>query len=191
MAVDPREKIRAFLALPLAEAFESWVQPVIEKLRTQYPEVKWVQPNQIHVTLHFFGQVETNEIPTISDCVLPVTSASKPLDLFLKGIGAFPNLERPRVIWAGIEGEVERLGELHKNLEDRFQKAGFPCEGRMFKPHLTLGRMREGKRLASFRIPEFGPTERKQISELILYKSTLTPAGPVYEKVQTYPLSAA
>lgn len=191
MAVDPREKIRAFLALPLAEAFESWVRPVTEKLKAQYPKVKWVLPNQIHVTLHFFGQVETNEIPTISNCVLPVTSASKPLHLFLKGLGAFPNLERPRVIWVGLEGDVERLEELHKNLEHRFQKAGFPCEGRMFKPHLTFGRIREGKRLVSFRTPELGPTETKQISELILYKSTLTPAGPVYEKVQTYPLSAA
>ena len=188
--MDQEEKIRAFLALPLAEAFESSARPLMEKLKTQYPEVKWVEPSQIHVTLHFFGQIETRQIQKISDCVSPITNKTKSLKLFLRGIGGFPNLDRPRVIWAGMEGEIEGLNTLQVSLEGRFKKAGFECEARSFKPHLTLGRIREERRIF-FKQAEFGPTEVKQISEIILFKSILSSAGPQYEKVQTFPLSAS
>ena len=198
--MDPAEKIRAFLALPLAEAFESSVRPVVQKLKAQYPEVKWVEPSQIHVTLHFFGGIESKDIARISEGVIPVTQKTKPLHLSLYGMGGFPNLERARVIWVGIEGPIsptqgklakaEALTGLQASLEGQFKARGFECEGRLFKPHLTLGRIREGKRIF-FKAIEFGPTEIKQVSEIILFKSVLSSAGPKYEKIQTFPLSAS
>ena len=188
--MDSEKEFRAFLGIPLAEAFEVSVRPILQKLKREYPEVKWVKPSQLHLTLHFFGQIEAEAVTKISDCTLPVAEKTKPLKLFLKGIGGFPNLERPRVIWAGIEGEVEALGELQASLEHRFRRAGFPCEERSFKPHLTLGRVREGKRVFFTEHPELDETERKQISEIILYWSVLSSEGPIYEKLQTYPLAA-
>ena len=196
--MDPAEKIRAFLALPLAEAFETSVRPAIEQLKAQYPEVKWVEPSQIHVTLHFFGGIKPKDIAKISDCVIPVTQKTKPLHLSLYGMGGFPNLERPQVIWAGMVGPIsptqgklgmaEALIRLHASLEEQFKTRGFECEGRVFKPHLTLGRIREGKRI-SFKEIELAPTGVKQVSEIILFKSVLSSAGPKYEKIQTFPLS--
>ena len=191
MEVDSKEKIRAFLALPLAGAFEAAVRPLLETLKVQYPEVKWVQPSQIHVTLHFFGGIGPEDVAKISGCVFSVTHKTKPLHLSLHGLGGFPNLERPRVLWGGIEGEVEALGQLQASLEGQFKSRGFECEKRLFKSHLTLGRVREGKRTAPIKNVALGPTESKQVSEIILFKSVLTPAGPEYEKLQTFPLSAA
>lgn len=189
--MDREEKIRAFLALPLGEAFEASVRSVVEKLKNQHPEIKWVQPSQIHVTLHFFGPIESRVIPKISDGVVPVTQKTKPLKLSLQGMGGFPSLERPRVIWGGIEGEVEALTHLWFSLEERFTKLGFECEKRTFKPHLTLGRVREGKRGPLLKNIEFGPTEMKLVSEIALFKSILSSAGPKYEKIETFSLSAA
>ena len=191
MAVDSEETIRAFLALPLAGAFEPAVRPLIEKFKAQYPEVKWVQPGQIHLTLHFFGPVDSKDSSRIFECVAPIAKTAKPLELRLKGIGAFPNMERPRVIWAGMEGDIDPLARLHKDLEARFERAGFPCEKRSFRPHLTLGRVREGKHIPAFRNPDFGPTESKKISEMVLYRSLLSPIGPTYETIQTFTLPQA
>ena len=190
MEMDSGEKIRAFLALPLAEAFEVSVRPLLEKLKAQYPEIKWVQASQIHVTLHFFGAIGRRDVARISDCVLPVTQKTKPFHLLLHGMGGFPNLEQPRVIWGGMEGETEALTELHFALEKRLKAERFECEKRPFKPHLTLGRAREGKRVGPLKNVVLGPTQLKRISEIILYQSILTPAGPRYEKLQTFPLSS-
>ena len=191
MEMDSEEKIRAFLALPLAEAFEVSVRPLMGKLKAQFPEVKWVDPSQIHLTLHFFGDIHLREVEKISRAVSPLVQTAKPAQLLLRGVGAFPNGSQPRIIWAGIEGEVEALALFHLKLESGLKQAGFRGEKRSFKPHLTLGRVREGGKPPLLKNIELGPTEVKQISEIILYQSILSPAGPHYETLQTFPLSAA
>ena len=191
MEMDSEEKIRAFLALPLAEAFEVSVRPLMGKLKAQFPEVKWVDPSQIHLTLHFFGDIGLRGVEKISRVIPPLVQTAKPVHLLLRGVGGFPNYSQPRIIWAGIEGEVEPLALFHSKLESELKQAGFICEKRDFKPHLTLGRVREGKKAAPVKNILLGPTDPKQVSEIILYKSILTPAGPQYEKLQTFPLSAA
>ena len=186
-----QEKIRAFLALPLAEAFEASARLVVTKLKSQFPEVKWVNPSQIHVTLHFFGDIDLKQTEKISRCVALVTQTAKPFHLLLRGLGGFPNDSRPRIIWTGIEGEAEALASFHLRLEDALKKAGFEGEKRPFKPHLTLGRVREGKKPPVLRGIEFPPTEVKSISEIILFKSVLSSEGPKYETLHSFPLSAS
>lgn len=187
MAMDT-EEIRAFLALPLS-VFEQDIRSLLNKLKAKYPDVKWVNPAQIHSTLHFFGTIGQSRISTISDCITSVTQETKPFTLSLEGIGGFPNLEKPRLIWAGIQGEIKRLSLLQALLEKNFKNAGFECEEREFKAHLTLGRIRDGERVGPVPEIEFHSSAMQKVSEIILYKSKLTPQGAVYEKIYAFALS--
>ena len=183
------ELIRAFLALPLAPSFESDVRPLLEKLGRDYPATRWVEASQIHATLHFFGSIPSEEVEKISGFIRPIASRSKPLQIVLKGFGAFPSPSRPRVIWVGMEGDTEGLKNLHRFVEKELEKNGFPIESRGFKPHLALGRIREGKKFSDFPEIQFGPTGSKSINVMVLFQSPLTPQGARYEAIETYPFS--
>lgn len=184
-------KVRAFLALPLAASFEAEVSPLILELKERYPHIRWVPASEIHVTLHFFGSVEKEEIARISGLIEPFTKAGNALNLRLEGLGAFPNPSRPRVIWIGTGGDTAPLAALRNRIERRLKEEGYPCEEREFRPHATIGRVKEGKHGSGFNPIKFGPTAFKQVKELVLFQSHLTPEGAHYETIATYPLAAA
>lgn len=184
-------KPRVFLALPLFPEFEEELKPLLEGLRRQCPEVRWISPSQAHLTLHFFGSIEATQVAGIFKLVKPIVQEKKAIQIFLRDIGGFPNAHHPRVIWAGVEGEVEALCSLQRQVEDKLAQAGFPCEERSFKAHLTLGRVRKEARGFQFGAPRFGPTPRKTLDKIVLFQSHLTPTGAQYEAIETYPLAAA
>lgn len=188
-ALKERE-IRAFLALPLAPFFQSELTPLIEQLKREYPKVRWVNPSQVHITLHFFGSVRQEQVSEISRCVKLETVKTKPFEILLKGVGAFPNLERSRVIWVGVEGETAALVALRRSVEKNLEEAGFEIETREFKPHLTIGRVKEKSRPLERHSLVFGPTQGKQMNAVVLFQSHLTPQGPLYEAIETYSFSA-
>jgi 2'-5' RNA ligase len=118
---------------------------------------------------------------TVRDC--------SPLILFTKGLGVFPGIKKPRVLWIGISGDIKPLSEIQANLEKNLEKKGFPKENRSFKSHLTLGRVKGNihpedlfDTLRSFSDFSSEPFEAK---ELVLYKSELKPSGALYTKLQT------
>jgi 2'-5' RNA ligase len=182
-------RIRTFLALPLAPHFQTELDVLVTQLRRDYPEVRWVCPSEIHVTLHFFGSVTQKEVTKISRTVSSLSEKTNPFELFLEGLGAFPNLKQPRVIWIGIKGESEKLKRLHLQLEQELHRAGFPCEEREFKPHLTLGRIKDTQKFGGIRPVRFGPSETKKMSGLVLFQTHLTPQGSHYETIAAYPFS--
>ena len=184
-------QIRAFLALPLAEAFQSEVSPVIEKWVREFPSVRWVKPAEIHVTIHFFGTLEKEAVARVNELVRPLAEECAPFEIFLNGTGAFPSARRPRVFWMGIEGEVEPLKTLHAGIRRALSGGGFPVEERAFSPHLTVGRIRVGEG-ATERFPihlDFPATRPRRMERIVLFESHLTPAGAHYEVLETYPFS--
>lgn len=183
--------IRAFLALPLAQAFQAEVGSFIDVVRKKFAGVRWVKATEIHITLHFFGTTNADKIPLISDAVKPVTKNSTPIKIFLNEIGAFPNAHKPRIIWLGTGGEVNSLKLIRKSIESNLSKYGFPCETREFTPHLTLGRVKDGSKIAGIENVSFPETQGKEIYELVLFRSRLTPQGAFYEKIETYPFSSS
>lgn len=184
--------IRSFLAAdPPLTLLESIISATV-KLRTYAPDVKWVKPEGIHLTLKFMGNIEEVQIEPIIDVIRPVITNQKPLALSAEGIGAFPNLRRPRVIWVGVVGDRERLMVIQKRIEQSLSALGFPMGNRPFSPHLTLGRIRSGKKVPDLtdRIRElegitFTPFT---VSELVLYKSILRRDGTIYTPLQRLPL---
>jgi len=104
--------------------------------------IRWVRPEGIHVTLKFMGDIPVATAENILEVLPAVTAGFSPFELAISGLGAFPNLRRPRVLWAGLTGELKRLSELQAAVDDAVGKLGLPKEQRPFSPHLTLGRVR-------------------------------------------------
>jgi 2'-5' RNA ligase len=185
------DNIRTFIAIELPPD----IKTVLNQLQTELSSgkdssVKWVNPNSIHLTLKFLGNVDTKAIPDITDAMKKSAKNAKTFSLQLSEIGAFPNTRSPRVVWVGIKGNTEVLSRLQKNLELALAATGFPPENKSFSPHLTLGRVRSGTRpnqlrALSERLSAIKLQARPKfyINSIDLMKSELTPKGAVYTKL--------
>src|SRR5688572_28047654 len=129
--------MRLFIAVEIEEAVRNRLAEVRRKMRYLNAKITWVAPQNFHFTLKFLGETDEAKISAIHDAMEKTVSDSAPIGCNLKGLGQFP-----RVIWAGIEGETERLAALASRLDAELGKLGFPPETRDFRPHLTLGRIK-------------------------------------------------
>jgi 2'-5' RNA ligase len=182
-----RLKLRTFIALPLDDTLRRRVVAVQQEFADAGGDVKWVEPENLHVTLLFLGEVDALEVVEICRAVRGVVAPIKPFTLSASGVGAFPNLRRPRTLWVGVEEGREELVALHDGIEDALLKLGaYRREDREFTPHITLGRvhgdatpeLREAlKRAADWH----GGTQL--LREVHVMSSELTPDGPRYNVV--------
>lgn len=182
--------LRTFLASPLGGLFAQELKAYLPLLQKLIPNVKWVRPEQVHITLHFFGATLEDEIPEIKGLIQPIAAGYAPLRIRLKSVAFFPDANKARVLWLGILGDVEPLLRLQHQMEERLAQAGYPLEKRGFKPHATVGRSRaSAMRVPSrLKLPEIVTPERI-LDHVVLYKSNLTPQGSFYEVLQTFPFS--
>lgn len=157
--------------------------------------MKWVAPEAIHLTLQFLGAVPEENVARITAELAAAATASRPLILQLKGAGGFPNARRPRVLWAGLAGDVEPLTALVQDLGRRLAPLGYPPEERPFSPHFTLGRARDPRGA-----PGFGGALAQLAAErgvawravdVCLFRSHLSPTGAQYEVLARAPLGAS
>ena len=181
------DTFRAFVAIDLPNSVRSALGEAQETLKSYGFGVKWVRPESIHLTLKFLGNTATADTDKIVEAMTQAARDCPVVALAAKGIGVFPDVSRPRVIWAGLSGEIEILANLQQTLDDQLADLGFPRETRAFKSHLTLGRVK-GK-IASGRmrtaIDELKTFESEsfEVNQVILFKSELRPTGAVYTKV--------
>jgi 2'-5' RNA ligase len=186
-------KMRSFLAFELPLEIKNVVARVSEELRQSTLNARWVKVDNIHLTVVFMGNIETEDIPAIAGGVKEVCQAFGAFDLSLKGIGCFPNRRNPRVLWLGLDGDLEPMSEFRDALQGHLTDFGIKEEKRKFKPHLTLGRFRKPKKMDSKEDQLLSKYEDISSSvcslkELILFKSDLKPTGAVYTKVEAWPL---
>jgi RNA 2',3'-cyclic 3'-phosphodiesterase len=135
-------EIRAFIAIEAPDAIKDFLTSVSEKLSGFRENIGWVKPHAMHLTLKFLGQVGTDMIPRIELEAGPVFAEQRSFQIGAHGVGAFPNLFRPRVIRAGCVDKENQLGPLVARLEHALEPLGFEREKRPFSPHFTLGRVR-------------------------------------------------
>jgi 2'-5' RNA ligase len=193
-------KLRTFVAIKLPQ---SWKENLTEiqnslKQRGNFP-VKWVNPANIHLTLKFLGDVESQRVPEITNALKEAVSEIKPFDLMFEGVGAFPNLESPRVVWVGMGGDVRSLLTLQGRVDDSLSTLGFSKEKRDFSPHLTLGRVRDraqsqerrmlGKTLSQISSSSAHETGTHHVESLNLMRSELTREGAIYSSLASVNLS--
>jgi len=186
------ENIRAFVALKLPENIISSIKRIQEDLKLYRFPVRWVRPEKMHLTIKFFGEIAESDIKKIGAEMNNCVGGYAPLYLSAKGIGVFPGIARPRVIWAGISGEASLLFDLRNALENRFEEISFKREDRPFKGHLTIGRFREradsGRLIDALKKFQSFESEIFVAEKLYLYKSDLRPEGPVYTELLSAPL---
>lgn len=183
--------IRSFLAFDISEEIKKSLGGLITTIRSQTEGVKWVKPENFHVTAKFFGNIDEEKmIPLIQEVVEKNIKGVEPVLLSCQGVGAFPTWQRPRVLWAGLKGESASLIQLQKSLDEGFSKIGFSKEDREFKMHLTMGRLTGRPKYASW----MGTLEKMRdsvfgqvgIDHLTLYKSQLTKQGPIYTPLNRF-----
>lgn len=183
--------IRTFIAIDISDKIRQRAADLIERLSESGAAVKWARPETMHLTLKFVGDVADNEIMQVCSVVKDATSGITPFKVHFRGAGAFPNAQRPRIVWAGIQPAVDELQELHKRLEASLADLGYPQERRKFTPHLTLGRLRgnTGLKELALLIETLGKFDLGEIqpSELCVYSSTLERGGPIYNIMSRVP----
>lgn len=186
--------IRSFLAIGIPEEILGEIGRLQERLKREIQgDIRWVRPDGIHLTLKFFGDIPEGAVSDISAVVEKAVTGHDPLDLSVSGAGVFPDLRRPRVLWLGMTGDVERLLTLQTTLERDLQRIGFPREERPFRPHLTLARIRSQRALTGLgrALEKRGGCEagRFVAAGLGLFKSDLTPHGAIYTKLREFPFA--
>ena len=185
-------KIRLFVALELPSAVRAALRALASRLRPAAGGgVRWTDPDGIHLTLKFIGEIETARLDAVRAALAGV-HAAQPVEVLFRGVGWFPNARHPRVFWAGVEEDARRgaLAALAAEVERALEPAGIAPESREFRPHLTLGRIKpeahvEGLRREAERLgtPEFG---RADYAEFDLMQSTLRPQGALYTRLERF-----
>ncbi len=158
--------------------------------------VRWVKPDNIHLTLKFLGDTDPSLGSTVRTAMQTAVSGQRPLELATGGLGGFPSLKRPRVIWQAVTGDIERLRTIQTRLAAGLAPCGFKPEGRPFRAHLTTGRIRNPKRWgagASAMVAQHGdmPPQPFTADTLIWYRSQLHPQGAVYSELARVPLDGS
>ena len=141
--------MRLFVAINLPATLRHEIWTASAPLREADLPVRWTDESVLHLTLKFLGQCDPDRLPEIKSVLDQVVEGNRPFALPFGGFGAFPSVERPRVVWVGCEG-VPPLELMQHRLEVGMERLGFPVEGRPFRPHLTLGRVQKDARPRAF-----------------------------------------
>lgn len=182
--------MRAFIAVDLPESLKNHLSQIQEDLKTCNLECKWMKPESIHLTLKFLGDIDQKQLGQIKTILKQITSNFSCFEVNVDGFGFFPNEKRPRVFFLSTS-EQERLKSIVDQLEKELEKIGFPIEDR-FRSHLTLARIKSLKNieLLKEKTKDIKMEGKLTVKELVLYKSTLTPRGAIYERIASSPLAA-
>ena len=186
------EQIRSFIAIELPDELRLKLGQLEAQLKSgKQPWVKWVNPDSIHLTLKFLGNIASDRTGEITRAMEEAAQGIPPFHLEVKDLGVFPNLKRVQVVWVGISGEVDKLGEFQQRLESNLACLGFAPESRPFTPHLTLARLRNqaslderqgfGQLIAGIRF-EAGAIE---VDAINLMRSQLTREGAIYSRISS------
>ena len=151
-------------------------------LEAAMANIKFVETENVHLTLKFLGEIEPSLVEEVSNVV--EGTSFQPFTAMIERVGVFPNLRRPRVVWAGITEGASRLEEIWSEIDSKLSKLGFERERRRFSPHITIGRVRSGRNrdklvheISSLSDYVFGELH---VDRIALKKSVLTPRGPIY-----------
>jgi 2'-5' RNA ligase len=184
--------LRLFIAARPPETIRRGLDDLSRSLKAPGDGVKWVSSDSIHLTLKFLGSVDEGMVPKIDDAAARCVRGAGVIPLTVGRVGAFPDMRRPRVVWVGLAGETGRLESVAGALEEACFALGFPKEGRAFRPHLTLGRVKD--RLSVDTIKKIEQNKDVVLGDMVveaieLIKSDLRPSGAVYTTLSHFPLT--
>jgi len=187
--LDP--SVRSFLAIELSEPLRVEACQCVDHLKARYPDFRFIDPANWHLTLHFFGYLSREQMNQIIKTLpLFLASAKSFLISWDGSSGAFPNLQNPAILWLGLGGDLEALFVLKKEIDAALQKMEFPIEKRPFKPHVTIARAKKGVRISSVSFPThpFVTKVQTRVESVTLFQTELLASGAKYSPLHCFPL---
>ena len=183
--------IRGFIAVQIPIEVKDALGDVSRGLegRVESGAIRWVRPEQMHLTLRFLGDTAVAQLPAIQRGMDEAAKAIAPFDMHLGDVGCFPNPRRPRVIWAGLLGDEARLLSLKTVLDQQLTPLGWPPEDKPFRAHLTLGRVKDERAAQGVTWTAPVPRLPVPVAAIHLIESQLRPSGPIYTTRHTSQLS--
>jgi 2'-5' RNA ligase len=190
--------IRAFIAIKLSPEIHQRLKDLNLLLKQRLPDapVRWVQVNNIHLTLKFMGDVSTANLEALTEIIQAEALRHPSFELSVGELGAFPTTHRPRVLWVGVQAPAE-LTNLQQGIEQELARLGYKPEDRPFSPHLTLGRISRNAGTQDFARIETALSTTKVgyigamlVKAVHLFRSDLQPSGPIYTALLEAPLSS-
>jgi 2'-5' RNA ligase len=183
---------RTFIAVELDPAVRSRAEELIGILSAADADVKWVETENLHLTLQFLGEVPDAELAAVCRAVEKGAAQVRPFDLEVGGAGAFPSSNRPRTLWIGAAAGTEQMADLHDHIALELADLGYQDEDRKFQTHLTIGRTRSGKNVYALgqllkQHVDF-QAGRMCVEKATVFSSKLGRGGPIYEVLATAPL---
>ena len=175
-------KIRLFVAIDMPEVVKVTLLAAASQMGQRLPAgaVRWVKQEQLHLTLRFLGDTAVSQLPAVQNQLTELASQHAPFRLWLKGVGAFPNRRRPRVLWADLDGDLGLLRAMQAQLEDRVVSLGWSREKRPFSPHVTLGRVKDARNVPELDWDVDLAEMEMGVTAVQLVQSELRPSGPQY-----------
>ena len=190
-------RVRVFVAVNLPDAVKAEMGKLIASIDAlEVRGVRIVRAEGLHLTLRFLGDVDSDDVPSIISAMETAAAKSEPFDLTLAGVGVFPNVAAPRTLWAGVEGELDKLSTLQIRVQSALDAAGFGRSRERFSPHVTIARVRD----------RVSPSQRKRViavldeavrsplptrvDSIALMRSTPQPGGPIYTPLHAAQLGA-
>jgi len=184
---------RVFIAVPLEPALRDAVAAVERRLEAAGVALKWINPENLHFTLRFLGHISPAQLTRARRAARDAAEDTEGFRIRLAGLGAFPSVRRPQVVWIGVSEGEQELKDLARRLDDSLAKQRFPKEPRSFHPHLTLARIRDPGRApaleAAMASLEGVDIAEQGVASLLVMESHLRPSGALYVPVEEVPLS--
>lgn len=184
--------MRLFLAINLAPDVRRDIIDATAPLRDTAPDISWLDEPRLHLTLKFLGENPPARADAIASAVSDVAARHRSLTMTLGGVGAFPNFRRARIVWMGV-AQDPRLELLHHDVEVAYEALGFELEGRPFRPHLTLARLKH--QLPEERLRELSRAAKRvdfqtecDVQSIDLMQSELLSSGAAYQRLLAAPL---
>lgn len=188
-----KETVRTFIAFELPEHIVELAKDLQTRLRRHDLRLNWVRPDNMHLTLKFLGEVSMGGIADVITAMHSAARRAVPMDVSAQGLGVFPGLRNPRVLWFGLGGQTDLLAEAHRHLEGELAGMGFAREKRPFRAHLTLARIKHavdsGHLLDGIQaVGQYDPVAFR-LTEWVLFQSDLRPQGPIYSSLERVALA--
>ncbi len=180
------------MAVPIPDDIKREVDRLITTFKPLAGGITWVKASNIHFTLRFLGDIPRNSVARLGERLTTALADISRLTIDLAGLGCFPDQRRPRVIWIGASGEIEKMRVLAETVEKVCRETGFGNTDKPFAPHLTIGRIKKagdlGRLMAALNTAVFR-SEPFSVDHIVVYKSVLMPAGPIYTPLEKIKLS--
>ena len=179
-----QQNIRCFVAIEIPEDIQNRLIAIQDEIRQQIGPASWVKPGNIHLTLKFLEEVSHNDIQSVGEVIEQVAQRHPAFSMQIGGIGAFPNLERSRVLWTGITVGTAEIKVLAQEVNTELSGCGYPADSKQLNPHLTLARLRSRVDLNplvdTFRQYDQIDGTNMEVNGIALIQSELHPSGAIY-----------